>query len=90
MARPLTTACKTALELLLGGNPRKEYDGDKQRTGEKDNEPCLARLWPDFEALSAEPEWGACSASLYGPLVQWLQTDVTILPLSGTPQKEAA
>ncbi len=89
MQRPLPTACKTALQLIDDGDARSAYDGDFNTEGEV-KEPCLARLWPDFDALSAEPDWVTCSTALYGPLAQWLHTHVAILPLEGEPEKEAA
>jgi exodeoxyribonuclease V gamma subunit len=80
MDRPLPTACKTALALAQDGNPRAVYDGGFQMSGEVD-EPCLARLWPDFSALSAEADWQDCSETLYGPLAGWIKTqiDVTLI-----------
>lgn len=80
MDRPLPTACKTALALVQDGNPRAVYDGGYQTSGEVD-EPCLARLWPDFSALSSEADWQDCSETLYGPLAEWMKTqiDVTLI-----------
>ncbi|MES2117563.1 MAG: exodeoxyribonuclease V subunit gamma, partial [Pseudomonadota bacterium] len=52
MHRPLPTACKTALALAQGGDPRAVYDGGFEIKGENEDL-CLARLWPDFAALSA-------------------------------------
>lgn len=79
--RPLPTACKTALALLQGGNPRQVYDGSFQISGEVED-PCLARLWPDFDALSAEPDWVSCSNTLYRPLADWIGTQITITPIT--------
>ncbi len=77
MNQPLPTACKTALALFRGGDARATYDGGYDLAGER-AELCLARLWPDFAALSAEDAWPDCSLELYGPLAAWLDEDITI------------
>ncbi|HEV7815386.1 MAG TPA: exodeoxyribonuclease V subunit gamma [Janthinobacterium sp.] len=80
MDRPLPTACKTALALVQDGDPRAVYDGGFEIAGEN-AELCLARLWPDFAALSAEEAWPDCSRELYGPLAAWLRDHVGIAPI---------
>ncbi|MES2536825.1 MAG: exodeoxyribonuclease V subunit gamma [Pseudomonadota bacterium] len=88
--RPLPTACKTALAFLADGKPWETYDGSYNVGGEV-NELCLARLWEDFAALSAEPDWEICTRALYGPLADWLANHVTVLPLAGASiESEAA
>jgi exodeoxyribonuclease V gamma subunit len=77
MNRPLPTACKTALALAQGGDPRAVYDGGFEISGENE-ELCLARLWPDFAALSAQPDFADVSEALYGPLANWLEHHITI------------
>ena len=52
LCRPLPFAVKTAAELLIGKNPRKAYEGDDFNfTGERGDDPHLARAWPDYAAL---------------------------------------
>ncbi len=82
MDRPLPVACRTALAQLAEGDARAVYDGDYQRDGEV-SDLCLARLWPDFAALSQEPGWLACAERLYGPLADWLAGSVTLAPFGG-------
>ncbi len=77
MNRPLPTACKTALALAQGGDPRAVYDGGFEISGENE-ELCLARLWPDFAALSAQPDFADVSQALYGPLADWLEHHIVI------------
>ncbi|MFT5645204.1 MAG: exodeoxyribonuclease V gamma subunit, partial [Janthinobacterium sp.] len=77
MNAPLPTACKTALALLQDGDPALVYDGAHQISGESD-QPCLARLWPDFASLAAQARWHDVSSALYGPLVDWLTHHVVI------------
>ena len=78
--RPLPTACKTALAFLAGGKANKAYDGDDFSPIEGEGkEPCLARLWEDFTTLCAEPDWETCTRTLYGPLHEWMKSDVRIV-----------
>jgi exodeoxyribonuclease V gamma subunit len=79
---PLAVACKTALALLAEGDPRTVYDGGFELSGEVE-EPCLARLWPDFAALTASGEWPAVAEALYGGLAHWLREHVTVTPHAG-------
>ncbi len=76
---PLPVACKTALALLQGGDPRAVYEGGFEQSGEGDDL-CLARLWPDFAALVAGGDWAATSQALYGPLAAWLEHGVALAP----------
>jgi exodeoxyribonuclease V gamma subunit len=83
--QPLPVACKTALALLQGGDPRATYDGGFELSGEGEDL-CLARLWPDFASLAAGGEWAASAEALYGALALWLGQHVVIDQLD----KEAA
>ncbi|MBC3933470.1 exodeoxyribonuclease V subunit gamma [Undibacterium curvum] len=78
--QPLPVARKTAFALLSGKNPEECYDGSYTTTGEN-QDPCLHRMWPDFAALSAEPDWKALSQTLYQPVLDWIQQAVQIQPL---------
>lgn len=80
--QPLAVATKTALALLQGGDARAVYEGSFTQQGEGDD-PCLARLWPDFATLAADGQLGAVAADLYGGLVEWLeqQSVLAIAPL---------
>jgi exodeoxyribonuclease V gamma subunit len=80
--QPLPVACKSALAELLGGDARATYEGGFDTAGEV-ADPCLARLWPDFAALTAGASWPATAAGLYQPLVEWMQASITIAPLTG-------
>jgi exodeoxyribonuclease V gamma subunit len=75
--RPLAVACKTALAHLAGGDPRETYDGGFEINGEVDD-PCLARLWPEFAVLRAAGDWPRTAEALYGPLAAWLRDSVTV------------
>lgn len=92
MDRPLPTACKTALALVGDGgdggsgenkaNARTAYDGSFELQGEN-QDLCLARLWPDYSALSAQPDFERVSQELYGPLARWLEQCITMTPIDG-------
>ncbi|OFA08528.1 exodeoxyribonuclease V subunit gamma [Duganella phyllosphaerae] len=86
MDRPLPTACKTALALVGEGeskaDPRTVYDGGFELQGEN-QDLCLARLWPDYSALSAQPDFERASQDLYGPLARWLEQCITMTPIDG-------
>jgi exodeoxyribonuclease V gamma subunit len=89
--QPLAVACRTALAHLQGGKAELVYDGGDQQDGESGppperNEPALARLWPDFDALSADPGWDGVARQLYGPLVDWIAASVRCTPFG---QEEA-
>jgi exodeoxyribonuclease V gamma subunit len=75
---PLPLACKAALAFLLDGDARAAYDGGFERPGEVEQEQCLARLWPDFAALTAGGEWVQLVEETYGPLVRWMAEDIQI------------
>ncbi|MET0859250.1 MAG: exodeoxyribonuclease V subunit gamma, partial [Telluria sp.] len=77
---PLPVACKTALAVLRNGDARATYDGGFEISGEVEDL-CLARLWPDFAALTAGGDWLATAQALYGPLADWLDQHVVIAPL---------
>jgi exodeoxyribonuclease V gamma subunit len=79
--QPLPTACKSALAQLQGGDARATYDGRFELTGEV-ADLCLARLWPDFAALSAGGEWLSTAQALYGPLAHWLAEQIEIAPFT--------
>ncbi|MET0982885.1 MAG: exodeoxyribonuclease V subunit gamma [Telluria sp.] len=77
---PLAVACKTALALLAGGDPRTVYDGGFELSGEVETEPCLARLWPDFATLAGSGDWPELAVDLYGGLADWLAGQITVTP----------
>ncbi|MFN3792677.1 exodeoxyribonuclease V subunit gamma [Massilia sp.] len=80
--RPLALGCKTALAMLQEGDPRKVYEGDQQTRGEV-QEPCLARLWPDYAALVGAGDWPDKAHELYGPLVEWIGSGLSVVALGG-------
>jgi exodeoxyribonuclease V gamma subunit len=78
---PWPTALRTGLA-WLGGKPSDAataYDGGEQVHGERED-PCLARLYPDFQALHDAPCFAPASERLYAPLRDWIERHVTLQP----------
>jgi exodeoxyribonuclease V gamma subunit len=86
--RPLAVACKTALAHLAGADPREVYDGGFEINGEVDD-PCLARLWPEFAVLRAAGDWPRTAEALYGPLAAWLRDSVSVTRFGGDQEGKA-
>ena len=82
---PLPVACKSALALLQGSDARAVYDGGFQISGEV-QDAALARLWPEYAALAAQPNWPLCAQQLYGPLTEWISSSVRTEALSPEAQ----
>jgi exodeoxyribonuclease V gamma subunit len=83
---PLPTALRTGLAWLAEpGKAAGVYDGSQDRPGER-REPCLARLFPDYEALSAQPRFEAATRCLYADYAAWLDSDAVAF----TPLPDAA
>ena len=82
MDQPLPAACKTGLALVMEADPRSTYDGGFELSGENED-PCLARLWPDFAALASQPGFADACRALYQPLADWLAQSVSVQPIAG-------
>ncbi|MCB1995009.1 MAG: exodeoxyribonuclease V subunit gamma, partial [Rhodoferax sp.] len=62
----------------LGDKPdaaQAVYEGGERQRGERD-EPCLRRLYPDFETLRGAAGFDEAVERLYHPLQAWLSADV--------------
>jgi exodeoxyribonuclease V gamma subunit len=73
---PWPTALATGLAWLPGRDAhaaRAAYDSASQRRGD-DQEPHLARLYPRFADLLADPRFESATEGLYAPLAAWLAT----------------
>lgn len=78
--QPFPLACKTAFAWLNSREEEKRhkqaalvFDGNNQLTGERESDPLLARLWPDFTHLSSArtergEDFAALAERLYGTL----------------------
>ena len=106
---PLPLPFKTALAMAAGDlsqdaaahqkmlqEAEKVYDGDdgfnEDRAEVKDM--CLARVFPDFDALvEAQTPWGqnlqSLAVQVYGPLRVWSEQCVTAIAYAKDPQAPA-
>jgi exodeoxyribonuclease V gamma subunit len=78
--RPTPTALQTGLAFLENASKaRLVYDGsDFNPMPGEGKEACLARLYPDFNTLSASPEFETATRLLYEPYRDWLSTHVDV------------
>ena len=80
----LAVACRTALAWLSANEEECEdkaeatYEGTGQFARGEVLEACLARLFPDYETLTADGRFPDLARRLYGPLLQWVKTCVSI------------
>ena len=75
MNAPLPLPPKTALAWLAEKDARIQYEGGYQRTGDV-ADPCLARMFPDFETLTQDGRFEALARQVYEPLKFWAATHV--------------
>lgn len=91
-SKPMPTAVQTGLAFLK--DPAKAwlaYDGsDFSPVPGEGKEACLARLYPDFAALSAQDEFESATRLLYEPYRDWLDGHVNVELLSDAAQSEGA
>jgi exodeoxyribonuclease V gamma subunit len=82
---PWPTALRTGLALLADdGSARTVYEGSGHGgpPGEG-REPCLARLFPDYETLAAVPGFDTATTRLYAAYRGWLAAQVSLQRLEG-------
>lgn len=72
MQLPLPLALNTAVVQVKGNDAAATYDGGYQQQGEG-AEPCLARFYPDFEALNDGERFVPLAEQLVVPLLAWVQ-----------------
>ena len=88
--KPMPTAVQTGLAFLK--DPAKAwlaYDGsDFSPVPGEGKEACLARLYPDFAALSAQDEFESATRLLYEPYSAWLASHVHVELLPAVAQSE--
>jgi exodeoxyribonuclease V gamma subunit len=96
MLRPLAVACRTALAWLAARDQfpdqpdkaddaaRTCFEGSYTRRGEV-QDAALARLFPDWDTLAADPNFAPWAERLYEPLRAWAADthSVTVRPLPG-------
>jgi exodeoxyribonuclease V gamma subunit len=70
MNTPLPLPSKTALAFVAGDKPSVTYEGGHMTTGEV-KEPCLARMYPDYDALTEDGRFEDLARTVYEPLLKW-------------------
>ena len=89
---PLPTAVKTGLALVNERDAGLVYEGDSYDRGGEVEDPCLARLYPDFESLMAagpSPAEGVSSCEywsgqLYGAFNAWASAQSKLEAYAGS------
>lgn len=76
MNAPLPLPPKTAVAQLQENNPGAHYEGGYMQSGEVDDA-CLARMFPDYEALSEDGRFEDLAQQVYAPLLAWAAQHVT-------------
>jgi exodeoxyribonuclease V gamma subunit len=80
-AEPVNKADADAASAYEGGWGGAEAGGRAESA-----DPCLARLYPNFERLRAHANFEPATRRLYGPYLAWLQTGIVITPYdTGAP-----
>jgi exodeoxyribonuclease V gamma subunit len=76
----LPIAPRTALAFIASGDNSealRTYEGGEFSGAEVDD-PCLARCYPDFEALSADGRFARLAEQLYSPLARWARDHIEV------------
>ena len=84
MAGPLPLALRTGLALVTGKDAAAmaaaaAYEGSYQIEGDV-TEPCVGRVYPDFDALIEDGRFAGLAHSICGPLAEWVTTHVQATP----------
>lgn len=78
MDAPLPLALGAGLAQVRGGDPRRAYESAGPGLPREADEPCLARLFPDFASLSADGRFALEAERLYAPLADWVAAHVRV------------
>lgn len=77
MQAPLPFAARTALAWLERESEAvRTFDGGTFSSFAERDEPCLARVYPDFAALIADGGFATHATRLFGPLLAWTRDAV--------------
>ena len=81
MQSPLPLPLKTGIALAAGlqgaNGPEQVYEGTEYDSSRAEvNEPCLARLYPSYEALAADGRLQQLAEQIYVPLLEWAKEHV--------------
>ncbi len=74
LQRPLPVPCKTAFaELNKAGSGAQTYEGGYNSSAEMQDNPWLARLWPDFASLQQDGLFTRMQQLIYKPLYEFIK-----------------
>jgi len=73
MNAPLPLALKTGVAEVQQLNPQDVYEGGFNTEGEVSCDAALSRVYPDFEALTADGRFAELAHDLYGALCDWIR-----------------
>ncbi len=76
MNSPLPLPPATALAWLTEKNAASRYEGGHMQRGDV-QEYCMVRMFPDYEALTADGRFEALAQQVYRPLLDWVAQHVT-------------
>jgi len=72
MNSPIPLPPQTALALVAKKNALTTYEGAYMTSAEV-QDPCLARMYPDYDALKADGRFEELAWAVYEPLLKWSQ-----------------
>ncbi|HPW29962.1 MAG TPA: exodeoxyribonuclease V subunit gamma, partial [Rhodoferax sp.] len=75
MNTPLPLPLKTALAFAADKDPVTTYEGGFMSSAEADD-PCLFRMFPDYDALIADGRFEVLAMKIYAPLLEWVKKQV--------------
>ncbi len=92
MQAPLPLPPKTALAWVAGKDAAGQYQGspDSPQQIADVSEACLARVFPDFEALCADGRFAILAEQVYAPLLTWAKQHVSAYRHAGEPAPDTA
>lgn len=79
---PLPLPLKTALAAAAGedlARAETAYEGDGFAQAGEADDACWARLYPDFDALTADGRFAPLAEAVHAPLLAWLADQVQVL-----------
>ncbi|MBW4047412.1 MAG: exodeoxyribonuclease V subunit gamma [Proteobacteria bacterium] len=79
MERPLPWAARTALAEVERHGPQRMYEGGYRAPFCDRDDPSLARMFPDFDALRADGRFAHYAELLFAPLSDWATQRAGIL-----------
>jgi exodeoxyribonuclease V gamma subunit len=89
MNTPLPLPPKTALAWLTDKSPATQYEGGRNQPGDGEDV-CMARMFPDYAALTEDGRFEALAERVYAPLLAWAAAHVSARFHAKEPAESAA